>query len=136
MGSNRLSIDTNIVIHAIVQEPRDQYAKACSMLSKEGYTYTVFDSAIIEAVYVFETFYEKSRLQIARDFTLFFEQFGNNLDYNKTITKMILPFWVEHPALSFTDCYLAFQSSLIQAEPLMTFDKKLASQHPSVKLLA
>ena len=136
MGSNRLSIDTNIVIRAIIQEPRGQYIKAYSMLSKGGSTYTVFDSVIIEAVYVFESFYEKSRLQIARDFTLFFEQFGDNLDYNKTITKMVLPFWVEHPALSFTDCYLAFQSSLTQAEPLMTFDKKLASQHPSAKLLA
>ena len=130
-----LSIDTNIIVHAIVQEPKEQYLKICDLLTQPSCTFRVFDSAIIESVYVFESFYTDSRAKIAEYLTNFFWQFSETLDYNRTIVKMVLPYWVEHPALSFTDCYLAFMASLSQTEPLMTLDKKLAAQHPGAELL-
>ena len=129
------SIDTNILVHAIIQEPRAQYLNCCNLLRKPGHKYRVFDTAIIEAVFVFNTFYEQERIAVAKNLTLFFEQFGEALDYNRTIVKMILPFWVEHPALSFVDCYLAFMAGLGQVEPLITLDTKLANQHPSAILI-
>ena len=136
MASKTLSIDTNIIVHAIIQEPKEQYLRTCNLLTQPDCTFRVFDSAIIESVYVFETFYIDSRAKIAEFLTNFFYQFSDTLDYNRTIVKMVLPYWVEHPALSFTDCYLAFMADYSGVCPLMTLDKKLASQHPAAKVLA
>ena len=136
MASNYSSIDTNVIIHAIIQDPINQYKKTCSILSDTTRRFRVFDSAIIEVVYVFTTFYGKSRAKTAEELTLFFYQFEDTLDYNRTIVKMVLPYWVEHPSQSFTDCYLAFQAEFSGVTPLLTFDKKLSAQHPSAKVLA
>ena len=50
------------------------------------------------------------------------------------VMETVLPFYAEHPALSFVDCYAAFEAEKKGWEPLYTFDKKLANQHPSAKM--
>jgi len=129
------SLDANIIIHGIVGSPSCQREKIWKFLSTAGTTHRVFDLAVSEVVYVLDTFYEQTRREIAENLTLFFEQLEEYLDYNHTITKMILPFWVEHPSLSFNDCCLGFYAEFENVEPIITLDKKLASQHPSAKLL-
>ena len=129
------SIDTNIIIHSILDEPGAQRERIMQFLNRPDATHFVFDIAISEAVYVLEKFYLQSRIEIANNLTLFFDQFNDCLKYNKAITKMILPFWVEHPSLSFNDCYLGFRAEFDSVEPLFTLDKKLAAQHPSAKLI-
>ena len=127
------SIDTNIIVRTIIADNRAQREAAWRLLS-EG-KHRVLDAAVTETIYVLESVYQQDRLSIANELTSFFHQFCNTLDYNITIVKMILPFWATHPSLSFVDCYLAFSSELLQTEPLITLDKKLAAQHPSAKLL-
>jgi predicted nucleic acid-binding protein len=46
-----------------------------------------------------------------------------------------LSHYVNHPKLSFEDCYLAETANQNNAEPLYTLDRKLAAQHQSVELL-
>lgn len=130
------SLDANIIIHGIIDSPSCQRKKIWKFLSTAETTHRVFDLAISEAVYALDTFYDQSRREIAENLTLFFEQFEKHLDYNRMITKMILPFWVKHPSLSFNDCCLGFYAEFENVEPIITLDKKLASQHPSAKLLA
>ena len=48
----------------------------------------------------------------------------------------VLPIYTAHPKLSFVDCYLAALAQRTGAAPLLTFDKKLASQLPAVQLLS
>ena len=43
--------------------------------------------------------------------------------------------YLDHPKLSFTDCYLAAHADHRQALPPYTFDKKFASQHPAARLV-
>lgn len=129
------SIDTNLIIHGIIADPQSMRERIWDFFERSGSTHRVFDVAISEAIYVMDSVYEQTRTQIAENLTLFFEQFGDKLDYNRTITKMILPFWVEHPSLSYNDCYMAFMAELSSVEPFLTLDKKLANQHPVAKLL-
>ena len=129
------SIDANILVHGILGDNLDQREKIWQFLSEPDSIHRVFDIAISEAIYVMDTFYEQTRVEIAKNLSLFFEQFDDRLEFNQTIIKMILPFWVEHPSLSFNDCYMGFTAELENAEPLMTLDKKLAAQHPSAKLI-
>lgn len=127
------SLDTNIILRLILSDNLDQREKAYKLISKGQHH--IFDAAITEVVYVLASCYNYNHITIAQKLNCFFEQFCENIDYNKTITKMILPFWAEHPSLSFVDCYLAFISGLSNSKTLITFDKKLASQHPNAKLV-
>ena len=130
------SIDTNIIVHGIIADPQSMRERIWDFLEQSDCLHRVFDLTIAEAIYVMDSIYEQSRTQIAENLTLFLNQFGDKLDYNRTITKMILPFWVKHPSLSYNDCYLAFMAELANVEPFVTLDKKLAKQQSSAKLLA
>ena len=129
------SIDANIIVHGIIADPQSMRERIWDYFEQSDSLHRVFDLTISEAIYVMDSIYEQSRAQIAENLTLFFEQFGDKLDYNRTIVKMILPYWVEHSSLSYNDCYQAFMAELSNTEPFMTLDKKLARQHPSAKLL-
>ena len=129
------SIDSNIIIHGIIGTPSSQRDRIWDYLSESDFCHYVMDIAVSETIYVLDTFYKQTRIEIAKNLTLFFNQFDDKLKYNRTIIKMILPFWVEHPSLSFNDCYLGFMAALNGQDPLITLDKKLAKQHPSAKLL-
>ena len=130
------SIDTNIILRMVAEDNPTLRDISYDYLNRDGSKHRVFDVAIIEAVHTLKSYYQQSRTQIAENLTSFFYQFSDTLDYNRTIVKMVLPYWVEHPALSFTDCYLAFMADYSGVCPLMTLDKKLASQHPAAKVLA
>ena len=129
------SLDANIIIHGIVGDPASWREKIWHFLDDSDSQHRVEDIAISETIYVLDKYYDQTRVEIAKNLTLFFCQFDDKLNYNRTIMKMILPFWVEHPSLSFNDCYLGFRAELDNAEQLFTLDKKLASQHPSAKLI-
>lgn len=130
------SLDTNIIVHGIVGDPLNQRKRIWDFLnSPKASVHYVSDIAISEAVYVLYGIYQQTRAETARSLTLFFDQLDGRIKYNRTIIKIILPFWVEHPSLSFNDCYMGFEAGLTNAEPLFTLDKKLASQHPSAKLI-
>jgi predicted nucleic-acid-binding protein len=43
--------------------------------------------------------------------------------------------YLSRPALSFEDCCLSTYATLNEAEPLWTFDKKLASQAANTRLI-
>ncbi len=129
------SLDTSLIVHGIVGDTASLREKVWDFLNNSDSRHRVMDIAISETVYVLDKYYKLPRVEIARKMALFFNQFDEKLDYDRTITKMILPFWVEHPSLSFNDCYMVFKAEFEGAEPLFTFDKKLASQHPSAKLI-
>ena len=58
------------------------------------------------------------------------------INYNKNLFDKVLPMYLEHPKMSFNDCCLAVYAELNEAEPLWTFDKALAKESGTAKLLA
>ena len=129
------SFDTCVILAHILGEPIEQRDAVWSLLEDPIVVHHIPDLAISEAVHVLETRYEYSREEISYHMNKFLAKFDDVLEYNRSLFWLVFPFYERHPALSFNDCMMAFYAEIGQAEPLLTFDKTLARQHPSAKLL-
>ena len=130
---NTASLDTSIIVRILVRDDLSARRKALKLLG-QNLTFVVTDLAISETVYVLETVYRKSRPEVI-DLLAFFLSRYDNIKYNHSLTAAVFPFYLDHPKLSFNDCCLSVLAELNHAEPLFTFDKSLAKQSPSAKLL-
>lgn len=129
------SIDTNIVIYSIAGEDPIQRKLSFGLLGEIGVMHHLSTLTISEVVYVFEKTYGKSRKEITNLVTFFLDRFSEHLAYDRKLVDSVFPIWLDHPKLSFVDCLLATEAELSKNEPLWTFDKKLAKQMDSAKLL-
>lgn len=128
------SLDTCVIVSLALGEPANQRDAAWELL-ESGDIHHVADLAISEAVYVLEYHYKQTREEIVRGLNNLFATHDDVLNYNHNLINLVFPYYTAHPSLSFNDCCLAFYAELNHAEPLFTFDKKLAKQHPTAKLL-
>ena len=129
------SLDTCAILAYVIGEPIDQRDAVWELFEETNAIYHIPDLAISEAVHVLETHYHYSRERIAYHLNKFFVQNEDNLDYNCTLFWLVFPYYETHRTLSFNDCMMAFYAQIGEAEPLLTFDKALAKQHPSAKLI-
>lgn len=130
----RESLDTNIIIRLIMKDVPGQCSKIQDMLMRQGVTYEVADLAVTESVYVLQTWYHWTRQGIVDALSAVLTDF--NLECNKVLFDRVFPMYLACPKLSFNDCCLAGYAALNQAEPLWTFDKDLAKESGTAKLLA
>ena len=130
---NTASLDTSVIVRVLVCDNEPAYEKSLKLLNQD-LTFVISDLAISESIYVLETIYKKSRAEISDLFLFFLGRYDSKIQYNHDLTVAVFPFYLKHPKLSFNDCCLATLAELNNAEPLFTFDKKLAAQHPSAKL--
>lgn len=131
MASNIETLDTNIILRHIIEDNPKQYKITERLLNKKDTVFSVLDVAITETVYVMERTMNYSRTFITKSLYNFLNQ--PNITYSKDLFDEILPLYESHPALSFNDCYLSVLTARNQAEPLWTFDHKLAIQSPVAK---
>ena len=126
------SLDTNILMRYIWKDVPSQYEKAAKLLDDTEQIFYISDLVIAEVVFNLKAdhLHRKSIVGILEN--LFSKE---NIRVNQLITDVVLPFYTKHPALSFVDCMAAFYAESENKEPLWTFDRKLASQHPSAKRL-
>lgn len=129
------SIDANVLIHGILGDNVEQRKLVAEHLAKPNTAHHISMVAFVETVYVFEKVYQKSRREIMNLLMLFLGRYSEQIVYDRELTAMIFPVWLEHPKLSFVDCLLTAEAEMTNAEPLFTFDKKLANQVSSAKLL-
>ena len=130
---NTSSLDTNIILRAILCDIPKQYNLVQNLLSQANHTYLVEDVAVMECVHTLEKTYHRTRGDIVEILEGFFGQ--KNIKYSRDIFNEVYPLYLKHPKLSFNDIYLSVKSEAASAEPLWTFDQKLASQLQSPKLL-
>ena len=130
---NTSSLDTNIILRTILNDIPKQLKLTKQLLGQENHTFLVEDVAIMECVHTLEKNYLKTREEIVQDLTDFFSV--PNIHYSAEIFSEVYPLYLKHPKLSFNDIYLSVKSESKSAEPLWTFDQKLATQLPSPKLL-
>lgn len=129
------SLDTCLLIRYITNDIPTQRQKVKKLLAKPSTTHILFDAALIETVFALENLYCFSRQEVVDHLNFFLTHYADEIDYNRSLTHAVFPFYLEHPKLSFADCCLATYAEINNAEPLMTLDKKLAVQHPSAKLI-
>ena len=134
MPSRMQSLDTNILLRFMLNDDATHFAMIVDALSRPKAQFFIPDVALIEAVHVLQTYYERDRQNISRLVTILFKPL--NIHGNSELFASVIEIWQKHPALSFTDCYLAEQAKQENRAPLLTFDKRLAKQHPQTQELS
>ena len=126
-------IDTSIVVRLIVGDDPKNYLKVKKLISKKHKTFILEDSAMMEVVFVLSKIYKYPREKVVAGIN-FISNF-ENICFNKGLIEDSLNLYVDHPKLSFVDCYLTAATAISQETPLWTLDRKLAAQSPVAKLL-
>jgi len=127
------SLDANVVLRLLLNDVPDQHAAAVALVERADAPFVVSDIAVIEVVFALCRHYEFSRAAAteAIDGLMSLTQ----IDCNRVMFKRALPSFIDHPKLSFEDCCLATYAEFSHAEPLWTFDRKLAGQAHSARLV-
>jgi predicted nucleic acid-binding protein len=131
---NYESIDTNVLLRLTIKDLPDQYEQAKKLvLERKNTKLLVADVALIEYVFALMTHYQKNRRQIAEmvSYVIALPQ----IQCSKAIFGEACDLYLSHPKLSFEDCYLAAYAGSKEAIPLWTFDRKLALQADTAKLV-
>lgn len=128
------SLDTNALLRLLLNDVAQQHEAAKKLLRKASSQLAVADIAVIELVFVLERYYGFSRQQVSEAVTGLI--LLKEISCNRMLFEKVLPLYLSHSALSFEDCCLSTYAAINEAEPLWTFDKKLASQAASAKLIA
>lgn len=122
-------IDTNIIVRLITGDDSKNYKKAQKLISQKNKIFIFEDAAMMEIVYVLSSkSYNYSREEVVAGINLISE--FDNIYFNKGLIEDALNIYVNHPKLSFVDCYLAAITNITGETPLWTFDKKLLAQCP------
>lgn len=127
------SLDTNAILRLLINDIPAQHKAVRTVLAEASSQFAVADIAIIELVFVLERYYGFSRQQ-TKEAVIGFMQL-KEINCNRTLFEKALEVYLGHSTLSFEDSCLSIYASLNEAEPLWTFDKKLASQATSAKLI-
>lgn len=130
------AIDTNVVLRCILGDVPAQRKKAAELLGQPGTLHYLSSQAILECIYVMEIAMEIPRAEVVDLMNLFLTRYSASLEYDREMTKLAFPVYLENPKLSWVDCALAAEAETKHREPLFTFDKKLASQLAQAKLLS
>ena len=128
-------LDNCIILRAFTMDVPEKAERVKKMMKREGVRYYVPDMAVMEAVHVMEHKkynYQYSRERIKTVVLGFLSM--KNICNGTGIFDGVFKLYLEHPKLSFADCYLVVQAALQETIPLWTFDKKLASQTKEAKL--
>lgn len=127
------SLDTNMILRLMLNDVPEQRAAVVELLCRPDTAYHIADLAITEAVFVMQK-YGKTRSEIVQYFEGLLKRM--NIITNHVLFERVFPMYLACPRLSFNDCCLAGYAALNQAEPLWTFDKALAKESGTAKLLA
>jgi predicted nucleic-acid-binding protein len=127
------SLDTNVLLRLLLNDIPHQHDAVKRLVAQRSGLFSVADTAIIELAFALGKYYGLARPQIAEAITGLMQL--EEINCNHQLFEKVIPLFVNYPALSFEDCCLATYARLNGAEPLWTFDKKLANQAPGVRLV-
>ena len=124
------SLDTNLLIRIIENDVPGMREKVAKLLSAPGRVHYLSDLALSEVFMVLEKVYKIPRELVVDKINFFLTRYSDEIIYNHDLTSNVIPFFLDHPKLSFNDCCLAYYAHRDDHEPLYTFDQKLAKQSP------
>lgn len=127
------SLDTNVLLRLLLNDIPDQHNAVKGLLTESTGQFSIADTAIIELVFALRRYYDFTRQQVTEAVTGLVQL--REINCNRILFERALSTYLEHPALSFEDACLAMYATLNNAEPLWTFDKKLANQVSSAEFV-
>jgi predicted nucleic-acid-binding protein len=119
------SLDTNCLLRWLLGDVPEQ-TEAITRLLDSPEIFVAADAAVIEVVFVLEKVKKIDRDLIQKAVLAIMTQ--ANIKCSREIFEEVMPSYVNHPKLSFTDCYLSVLAKRDNALPLYTFDRKLSNQ--------
>ncbi|HWZ65719.1 MAG TPA: PIN domain-containing protein [Patescibacteria group bacterium] len=128
------SLDTNVLLRLLLKDVPDQHQSAVALIKSHAGQFAIADIAIMEIVFVLtgETYgFSRAQAREAVEGVMSMDQ----LNCNRALFNQALPVYEARSNLSFEDCCLAVYAKLNNAEPLWTFDKKLAKQAQNTELI-
>lgn len=128
------SLDANAVLRLLLNDVPDQHAAVIALLESANAPFAVSDVAVIEVIFALCRHYEFSRAAAAAAIEGLISL--TEIDCNRVMFSRALPLFMDRPKLSFEDCCLATYAEVSNAQPLWTFDRKLARQAPSARLVS
>lgn len=126
------SLDTNILVRLVVGDVPAQ-TRLVETFMAQATKLDVADIVIFELVFVLEKLYFFSRADIIESISAIIR--NKKINSNRKLFESMLSMYLENPKLSFVDCALPEYARLNKAEPLFTFDQKLAKSYDTVTLL-
>ncbi|MFT3889090.1 MAG: PIN domain-containing protein [Arachnia sp.] len=124
------SADANVLLRLLLNDVPAQHSAALALVARGELR--VSDVAVAETVFVLGRHYELSRRQLHGAMRRLLLQ-PQIVASGKALAA--LETYLEHPKLSFEDCLLVEHARHDAAQPLWTFDRKLANQ-TSARLVA
>lgn len=128
------SLDANVLLRLLLNDIPAQHSAVVGLIQKAKGQFAVADTAVIETVFVLGRNYSFSRTAIAEAVEGLISL--PEINCNRALFEKVLPLFIKNPGLSFEDCCLVVYARLNNAEPLWTFDRKLARQALTAKLIA
>jgi len=128
------SFDTNVLLRLLLNDIPEQHTATKKLLGEANYQFAIADTAIIELVFVLDRYYGFRRSQTVEAVEGLMKL--KEINCNRVLFDIAMPIYIKHPGLSFEDCCLSVYALLDDAEPLWTFDKKLAIQAPNARLVS
>lgn len=123
------SLDTNSVIYLLTQDMPNENKAVRNLIERSG-TLKVAIPVFFELEYYFRKVGGMSRQLISENLLYIIEH--PNLVTRQKLIIATLKDYLEHPKLSFIDCYLANFARETGDSPLHTFDRKLYLQLPDL----
>ncbi len=121
-------LDANVVLRLLIDDVPGQHEAARALLASGHFR--VADAALIEVIFVIGRHYGLTRHEQREALRDLLAQ--PRVDGSAELFGAAFEIYVEHPKLSFEDCYLVTVAEQSGEGPLWTFDRKLASQTSAV----
>ena len=107
------SLDTNLLVRLAIGDIPEQRQKVLDLLNKHpDQTFYICDVVVAETIYVLGSNYEQTREEIREFFQGLFSV--GNIHPESPYILDVLDFFVDHPALSFVDCYSAAHAEAVK----------------------
>ena len=127
------SLDTNLLLRLVINDMPKEADLVKRLIESTGESFSVADIVFVELDFAMRKHYGMSRSETCE--ILLYLVASPSLNLNKLMLEKALPIYQSHPALSLVDIMLSIYANINNANPLWTFDKKLASQLPNAELL-
>ena len=128
------TLDTNVVLRLVLKDIPEQYEIIKDLITAQGAQFRLSDMVAVDLVHALMHHYDLNRSQVAEILRSLL--IDPNIDSNRALLESVIKSFVTHPSLSFVDCYLSEEAKATGNLPLVTFDKKLASQHDAAQLMS
>jgi predicted nucleic-acid-binding protein len=124
------AVDTNVLVRLLTRDDVRQAARADTFVAKGAW---VSHIVLVEALWVLQSVYERSREQIASAVTMLLDHTALSLQ-DPDIVSAALARFRERPAVGFSDCLVLEVARKAGHLPLGTFDRDLSKLAGSERL--